>query len=221
MDKNKVCVIMPAMNEEETIGRVVGELLKEKILDDVIVIDDSSSDNTGKIARQQGATVFRNMENKGYDKSLEIGFQKASEKNCNVVVTFDADGQHKPKDLRKMLGPILNDQGDIVVGIRPKKQRLAEKIYSIYSGFSIGIKDPLCGLKVYKSEVYKSVGYFDSCVSIGTELMFKAYDKGYKILQTEISIDKRRDEPRFGRIIISNYNIIRAMFKMMLRRVKR
>ena len=87
----RVAIIVPAFNEENTIGHVVDSISSYGT---VIVINDASTDNTLKEAKKMGAIVVTHSENKGYDEALNSGFRKASELNKEAVITFDADGQH-------------------------------------------------------------------------------------------------------------------------------
>ena len=113
MDNKKIMAIIPALNEETTIAAVIEGI--RPYADEVIVIDDASSDNTIDIATSLGAIVVLNSENMGYDKSIERGFKEALKKGADIVFTFDADGQHSSSDIPFILKPILDDEADLVV----------------------------------------------------------------------------------------------------------
>ena len=211
-----IITIIPALNEENTIGPVVKGIKENNLVNEVIVVNDFSTDKTAIIAEENGAIVVNNKKNLGYGKSLDVGFKTAMNRNATIVFTFDADGQHKAADIEKIVNPILNNQADVVVGIRPYKQRVAEKIFGLYSR-KIGVSDPLCGFKAYKAEVYKKIGYFEKIKSIGTELMFNASKAKFRIKQIPIQMDPRKDKPRFGQTITGNYKIMVALFKLMFR----
>lgn len=217
MKNKKICAVIPALNEETTIGGVVEGLKNNALVDHIIVVDDYSRDKTGDIARKKGALVIRNNKTLGYGKSINNGFKKAAEINANIIFTFDADGQHSQNDIKKVINPILKNESDIVVGIRPKKQRILERIFALYSKKTIGIEDPLCGLKAYNINAYNHIGYFEKIKSIGTELMFRAADKNIKIKQVKINMSKRYDNPRFGKALKGNFKILMAMLRIMFR----
>ena len=100
---------------------------------------------------------------------------------------------------------------DVVVGVRSRKQRLAEHIFAFYSSLRFGIKDPLCGMKAYRATVYSMLGHFDSCDSVGTELMIFSAKHKFKIDQVPFDVSERDGASRFGQIFLGNYKIIRAM----------
>lgn len=214
MADRKITAVIPALNEEDTIGRVL-EGLTPKV-DEVILVDDCSKDRTGEIASSLGAVVIRHERNMGYDKSLGDGFALAEKRGATVMLSFDADGQHNPEDVPRILAPILAGKADVVVGKRPYKARITEHLFAYVAKRKAGIEDPLCGLKAYKTCVYRDVGYFDRISSIGTELMFNAKKKGYRIKQVPISLKKRRDVPRFGRILKANWKIFLAIVKTII-----
>jgi glycosyltransferase involved in cell wall biosynthesis len=205
----KITAVIPALNEENTIGRIIQGI--KKYTDEVVLVDDGSSDNTAAIARESGATVVSNNVNLGYDKSIDRGFSVAAQNGADVIFTMDADGQHIPDDIPMMVEPVLSGAADVVVGRRPYHARITEYLFGIVAKTKIGIDDPLCGFKVYSVKVYKDIGYFDRISSIGTQLLFNAKKKGYRIIQKDISLNKREDEPRFGRRIKANWKIFKAI----------
>ena len=183
MDK-KVTAVVPALNEENTIGDVVKGLRSR--VDEVIVVDDGSRDKTPAIAQREGAVVISHEKNAGYDKSIDEGFALAAKRGAGIILTFDADGQHNPDDIPRLIAPILTGKADLVVGRRPYKARITEYLFAFIARMKAGVDDPLCGLKSYDVKVYNDVGYFDRLASIGTELMFRAGKKGYRIAQIDI-----------------------------------
>jgi glycosyltransferase involved in cell wall biosynthesis len=213
MDK-KVIAVIPALNEENTLGAVLSGL-KDKV-DEIILVDDCSKDKTGEIAANTGAVILRHDKNMGYDKSIDDGFGLAAKRGAQIILTFDADGQHNPDDVPKIIKPIVDGTADIVVGRRPYKARITEHLFAFIAKRRCGIEDPLCGLKAYDIKVYKDIGYFDRLSSIGTELMFRTSRKGYRIVQLDIRLNRRRDAPRFGRILKANWKIFKAIIKTTL-----
>jgi len=207
MDRSRIGIVIPALNEAATIKEVV---VAAAIYGVPIVIDDGSTDDTAEIARQAGATVVSHDKNRGYDAALNTGFKKAAEIGSEIIITLDADGQHDPSLLQKFIDQI--DAGaDVVIGIRSKQQRLAEHLFAWYAASFLGIKDPLCGMKAYRVAVFEALGYFDSYGSVGTELAIFAAKKGYQLGQVPFNVQDRKGQSRFGRTIEGNYKIIRAM----------
>ncbi len=93
----KPTIGIPAFNEEKNIAKIITNL--KKVTDSIIVCDDGSSDMTSEIAEGLGATVIKHEKNKGYGAAINSIFKKCNEDNVDVLVTFDADGQHRVEDL--------------------------------------------------------------------------------------------------------------------------
>ena len=204
----KIAIVIPAFNESKTIKKIVLETIRFGI---PIVVDDGSSDQTSEIAIKNGAKIVIHDNNYGYDAALNSGFLKAKEIGCDCIITFDADGQHNPNLLKLFIGAIENGT-DVVLGVRDKTQRFAEKLFAIIAHKKFGIIDPLCGMKAYRTDVYNELGHFDSYNSIGTELAIFAVKKNKRIKQIHFKTNERLDSPRFGKIISANFKIIRALF---------
>ena len=206
MERSRLGIVIPAYNEAATIASVVQGV---KDLGQPIVVNDNSSDETAELAGNAGAVVVSHEQNKGYDQALDSGFQQAEKIGCEYVVTMDADGQHDPS----ILGIYINemDNGtDMVLGVRDRRQRIAEHVFAWIAGLLWGIDDPLCGMKGYRMDVYRKLGHFDSYGSIGTELAIYGVRSGYSFVQVPVATRDRRGESRFGRAIKGNYLILRA-----------
>jgi len=213
MDENKVIAVIPALNEEGTISKVIKGV--KKYVDEIILVDDASTDKTAIIAQQEGAIVLSHKKNQGYDKSIDDGFALAVKRGATIIFTFDGDGQHDPADIPKIIEPILNKEADVVVGKRPHYARIAEYLFSFIAKIKANVDDPLCGLKAYHIGVYNDIGYFDRISSIGTQLMFNAKRRGYRVVQRNITLNERDDIPRFGRRVEANWKIFKAIIKIL------
>jgi glycosyltransferase involved in cell wall biosynthesis len=117
MDKNDIYVVVPAYNEEEMIGNTLKKL-KDEGYKNIIVVDDGSRDNTYNIAKEEGVIVCKHIINRGLGGALGTGIKCALEYNPKVIITFDADGQHDPRDIEKVAKPILNENYDVIIGSR-------------------------------------------------------------------------------------------------------
>jgi glycosyltransferase involved in cell wall biosynthesis len=213
MDKCRIGIVIPALNESATIVGIVEAVVKYGV---PIVVDDGSIDGTGALALNSGAVVVAHKDNRGYDEALNSGFNKAAELGSEIIITVDADGQHDPFLIEKFVTEI-NLGFDVVVGVRNKRQRFAENLFAWYTGLRFGIDDPLCGMKAYRTAVYENQGYFDSYGSIGTELMFFAAHKNYRFKQITFNVRERNGSSRFGQVLSANYKIIRALILGIIR----
>jgi glycosyltransferase involved in cell wall biosynthesis len=211
MERHRIAVVIPALNEAATIGAVVRQALARGA---PIVVDDGSSDATAQIARDAGADVVVLPSNRGYDGALNAGFARASEMECAYIVTMDADGQHNPDLLLEFIAA-LDAGADVVVGVRDRTQRFAESVFAWYGNLRWGIRDPLCGMKAYRAEVYRALGHFDAYQSIGTELALFAARSGYRLAQLPVKTRDRVGAPRFGRVLSANMRILRALARGM------
>lgn len=213
MDRSRLAVVIPALNEAGTIAGVIHQVSQYAT---AIVIDDGSRDETANIARNCGAIVHSHHTNLGYDAALNSGFKLADEIGCEFIITMDADGQHNPQLIPDFMG-LLESGADLVVGHRDKVQRFAEHVFSQAANLLWKINDPLCGLKAYQITLYRELGHFDSYGSIGTELAIYAACHGKCIKNLPIITRDRRDQPRFGRTWYANKKIFRALFMALSR----
>lgn len=207
MDRSRVALVMPALNEAATIARVVAAAARHA---SVVVVDDGSTDATVALAREAGAIVVSHGVNQGYDAALNTGFAEAASRGFEAVVTLDADGQHDPSLVARFIAA-LESGADVVLGVRDERPRIAEQVFALYTRLRFGIADPLCGMKGYRIAVYRELGHFDSYGSVGTELMLFAANRGMRIEQVPFRVGRRTDAPRFGHLLSANRRILRAM----------
>jgi glycosyltransferase involved in cell wall biosynthesis len=111
-------LVIPAYREGARLGAVLDAVAAERLDCDVVVIDDGSPDDTAEVAARAGATVIRHPFNLGYGAALQTGYKYAWDEGASLLVQMDADGQHRPADIPKLLAPILGDECDLVVGSR-------------------------------------------------------------------------------------------------------
>jgi len=121
--EGKVFIVIPAFNEAQVIGGVINEI-KNAGYQNIIVVDDGSADKTAQIAKNAGAEVLNQIINRGQGAALRAGIEYLREnKNPDIVVTFDADGQHQVEDIGKLIKPVLEDECDIALGSRFMDQK--------------------------------------------------------------------------------------------------
>ena len=208
MERSRLAIIIPALNEAATIGPLVRAASSFGV---PWVVDDGSNDTTAQVAREAGAQVVQHAINQGYDKALNTGFAAAYQSGCDAFITLDADGQHDPALLGLMLR-LLDEGADVVIGIRSRRERLAEHLFAWLTSLIYGIRDPLCGMKAYRSSVYEQLGHFDANRSIGTELALFAARRRMRVVQVPFQVRERADAPRFGRVWLGNLRILRALW---------
>ena len=197
-----IWVVIPAYNEENTILEIVNKI--RLYLQNIIVVDDFSTDNTLEILKKLRVSTLNNSENIGYVRSLERGLNYAFCKGADFCITFDADGQHDPADLKEFKNIIEKKKPDFVVGRRKYKNRIMEEVIGFYTKLRYGISDPLCGLKAFKKNYFENYGCLEKTYTIGTEIIFKGLKQGAKYAEIEIKSNKRRGSARFGNTIKGN-----------------
>lgn len=114
--RDQVYIVIAAFNEAAVIGRVVSDVLA--LYPNVVVVDDGSADDTWRNAHAAGAVVLRHSLNRGQGAALQTGISYALESGAQLIVTFDADGQHRVQDVAELLKPILAGEVDICLGSR-------------------------------------------------------------------------------------------------------
>ncbi|MEZ9511054.1 glycosyltransferase family 2 protein [Vibrio breoganii] len=220
MESTSLAIVIPAYNEESSIGNVVREILNTVDLDfKIIVVSDKSSDNTSAVASEAGALVLELKHNHGYAGAIDQGFRYAIENlDPDYVLTMDADGQHDPIAVDSMYSLAVSKNLDLVTGKRPSCARISEKLYSLYFRCRFNIDDPLSGMKLYRKSLYLDNNGFESYDSIGTELLTRALVANKSVEQTDIPIRPRHDsEPRFGSLFKANKRIFISLLHTIYR----
>jgi glycosyltransferase involved in cell wall biosynthesis len=188
---------IPAYNEEENIAKIIVEI--KKITKNIIVCNDGSTDLTAEIAEKLGVIVINHEKNQGYGAAIKSIFLKAKEIDTDVLVTFDADGQHRIEDISKVLSPIKEGKADIVIGSRflseesndiPDYRKLGIKIITKITNTSIKekITDSQSGFRAYNKKVLSEIIPTEMGMGVSTEILIKASNKACRITEVPIKI---------------------------------
>jgi len=210
---SELVAVLPALNEAGTIGNVVNSV---RAYGDVVVVDDGSTDGTGELARAAGAFVVTHAVNQGYDKALESGLLWAAKQSYLYAITLDADGQHSTSSIA-LFARELEAGADIVAGVRDRKQRWAERIFSFITKNLWNIDDPLCGMKGYRLELIRGTRRISTYSSVGTEFCIRAARSGCRIREVHVSTSSRIGASRFGDGLRANLLILRAIWLGMIK----
>jgi len=197
----KILVCIPAFNEAKTIKEII--IKSKKYADTVIVYDDGSTDDTYEVASTAGATVIRNPQNNGYGVAIRSLFQAAKEKNADIMVTLDSDGQHDPDQIPALIEPLLEKRFDMVIGSRFLNKSDKEKIPR-YRSFGIktitkltqaasygGITDSQSGFRAYSRNALSKINLFEDGMAVSIEILLRAKEK--RLLTTEVPISINYD----------------------------
>lgn len=193
----KIAIGIPAFNEEKNIASIIAKLLNFSY--SVIVCNDGSTDMTGAIAEKMGAIVVNHSRNLGYGSAIRSIFSKAKELGYDVLVTFDADGQHRVEDIKPILKPIISDDVDVTVGSRflgqnknqvPKYREIGIKtITKLANATSKNkITDAQSGFRAYNNKALQEIVPSEHGMGVSTEILIKANKKGFKIVEVPITV---------------------------------
>ena len=191
----KITAVMPAYNEEVSLGSIV--LTTKKYVDNIIVVDDGSTDKTVEIAALAGAEVISHPSNKGKGAALKTGFEAA--RTSEIIITIDSDGQHNPEEIPKLVSPIINGEADVVNGSRyingnkkdtPSYRRVGQTVLDKATNLNSGldITDSQSGFRAFARHAVPAFRFSCSDFGIESEMLMDASNAGLRIKEVEISV---------------------------------
>lgn len=225
----KLIVFSICLNEEKTIGELLNRIPKQiEGIDEIVkmVVDDGSTDNTAKIAKEHGAIVFSNAEQKRLAHSFQFAINKALELGADIAVNIDGDLQFKPEEIPNLVKPILGEKADFVAGNRFSQERPKGMSAGKYYGNKLGayvisrlaqnkFQDVTCGFRAYSREAMLNMN-INSKYTYTQESFQLMANKKLNIVQIPVSI--KYYEGRKSRVVgsimnfitVSGFNILRA-----------
>ncbi len=225
--KKKVFIVIPAYNEEKSIPRVIKDL-KQHGYNNIVVVDDGSSDRTFDVSKKLGVFVLRHRINRGLGGALNTGINAALELGADIIVTFDADGQHDVNDLPKMIKPLLSGEADVVIGSRflnkkeLRKMPLFRKLgirflnFLTYLLFHVRTTDSQSGLRAFSRRSASLIRINANRMEVSSEFF------------REFGIHKLRVKEVPIRVIYTDYSLrkgqatingIKVILKLIMRRL--
>ncbi len=195
--KMDIVIGIPAYNEEKNIASLLLKL--KQITGKIIVCNDGSSDSTGEIAKNLGAVVINHEKNFGYGAAIRSILSKGIEIDADILVTFDADGQHRVEDIKTVVEPILQNKADIVIGSRflddgkknvPTYRKVGIKTITSLTNLSTDTKitDSQSGFRAYGKSTLKDIIPFEHGMGVSTEILIKASKKKFGIVEVPIIV---------------------------------
>lgn len=198
--KLKLIAAIPAYDEEKYIGTIV--LKTRQYVDEVIVVDDGSTDSTSSVASLAGATVIRHDKNKGKGAAIQSILAEARKKNPDILILLDADFQHDPDEIPILIRPIISDGFDLAIGSReqqrgkiPRYRRIGQRVLSYFSRILSKEKviDSECGYRALSARAIAELKLRQKGFAIETEMIAAATEKGLKITEVPISAIYTKD----------------------------
>jgi len=196
----KLIAGIPAYDEEKYIGTIV--LKTRQYVDEVIVVDDGSTDNTCSVASLAGATVIRHDKNMGKGAAIQSILAEARKKNPDILILLDADFQHDPNEIPILIKPIISDGFDLAIGSReqqrgkiPRYRRTGQRVLSYFSRILSKEKviDSECGYRALSPRAIAELKLRQKGFAIETEMIAAATEKGLKITEVPISAIYTKD----------------------------
>ncbi len=216
---SEVYVIIPAMNEEKHVGKVITGV--KKYCDNIVLVDDGSKDKTGNCGRKEGIIVIRHITNLGKGAALKTGCDYAVMHGAKIIIVIDADGQHDPNDIPRFLKELKN--ADIVFGERKfnNKMPFVLKFGNLFINkitkflYGVNLKDTQCGYRAFTVETYLKIRWEASDYSMESESV--ANTGRHKLKYKEVTIDTVYSDKYKGTTIFDGIKIVMNLFYWKLR----
>ena len=226
MSYPRVLAVVPAHNEGQTIAQVILELRRSAPYFDRLVVNDGSQDETGEILDQLGEAQLRLPYNMGYSSALQLGLKYMLKKNYDVVVFLDADGQHRPEDVPRLVDALLVCGADMVIGSRycegglrggSRGRRLGQALLSRFTSLVVGrrIYDTTSGFKALRATACRALveGTF---MDLHAEAIVRLSMQGFDIEEIPIEVHERRHgESMYSLTSVARYPLNTLMLTLL------
>ncbi len=222
--QNEVCIVLPAYNEARSLPKVIRNLQKHNYTN-IIVVDDGSKDETYKVAQETGVSVFQHLTNKGLGTALKTGIKAGLRTSASYIVTFDSDGQHDPKDIKKVIKPLHDDDADVVIGSRlmnpegmPLIRRFGNWAFNIitYVLFRVWTTDSQSGLRAFNRTAAEHIDIKTTRMEVSSEIISEVGRHNLRFTEVPIQAIYTDYSRARGQSSLNGFNIL---FKLILKRL--
>lgn len=228
MTKNspRICLVIPAYNEAKVIGEVIDSLKKEFASSvfqmAIVVVNDSSADDTSSVARKHGAMVIDHILNSGAGGATATGLSYAEQNGFDIAATMDADGQHLAEDVRKGIEVIMKDDADLLIGSRLIDNKGMSRVKIIgnrglsfitYSLFGINVTDSQSGLRIFSTKALKELRWKTTGYEFCSEMLWRARQLDLRVGEYPISAVYTEYSSSKGQNNWNGINIVKSLVR--------
>ncbi|MFA5155397.1 MAG: glycosyltransferase family 2 protein [Patescibacteria group bacterium] len=212
----KIACVIPAWNEAKNIAKVIADV--RPYVQETIVVDDCSSDDTAALAGAAGAVVLRHPINRGQGAALQTGNDYALAQGAEIIVHFDGDDQFRATEIPAMTAPIADDRADIVFGSRflgrqtnfpPLKRYLIMPLAKLFNRVFLGIQlsDPQCGFRAFNRRAATATKIMNREWAHNSEIQSNAFRAGLRIMELPVTVVYHR----FGLPLSAGFQVIKDL----------
>ena len=195
----KAVIVVPAFNESPVILKVIRSIpkrLRGVKKTEILLVNDGSTDDTGPLASRANVQIASHIINRGLGAAIKTGLDWAKSRSADIVVTFDGDGQHDPKDIEKLIQPILQKKADIVIGSRfKKKQKIPfDRLFlnwfanfATFLLFGVFSTDSQSGLRAFSRKAIELIEFKADRMEFSSEILLEAKKHNLKVIEIPTS----------------------------------
>ncbi len=220
----KIIAVIPAYNEAKTIREVISGVKEE--VDEVVVVDDASIDGTGGEAIMAGAKVLAHLVNRDQGAALKTGTYYALSKGADIIIHFDADGQHRVEDIKKLVEPLLKGEAEVVLGSRfmgevsniPPLRKIVLFLGKLFNRLFLGVKltDPQSGLRALSRRAAEQIEITEDGMAHCSEILGQI--KKMRVKEVPVVVNYTKYSKSKGQSSWNAFRIgLRLIFKKFLR----
>lgn len=192
----KIVAAIPAFNEQVAIGTVV--LLARKYADEVVVVDDGSSDRTAEVAELAGARVISHPKNLGKGAAIRTALDYILQDGADIIVLHDGDMQHNPADIPAVVRPILEGRADVVIGTRdrvaigmPRYRRIGARLLDYATAWASRrrlVVDSQCGFRAFSRHAAESLRPRARGIGVESEMLIRSVNNGLRLEEVPVAV---------------------------------
>ncbi|MDX1409214.1 MAG: glycosyltransferase family 2 protein [Saprospiraceae bacterium] len=219
----RIYIVIPAKNEAFRIGNVLYEV-KNEGFDNIIVVDDGSTDRTGEIAESFGATVLTHFTNLGPGAATQTGIEYALQCGAEIIVTIDGDEQHFASDIQRLIDVLESEPVDVALGSRfiqrePDAIPSSRVVYNKIGNFvtrvvtGVAVTDSQCGMKAFRAGFAEKIQFQFNGYEFCTELIYIIRKQKARYKEVPVRVSYTRESMRKGQSLLNGFRMFFRLIK--------